>query len=305
MKSILRVLVLCLLVVFASAALADDAASCYWLLEEIRVESLTSDAYGPASAETDVQPVSGLKPAAMTEAVRGMRSFELDVTRAAGGQNAHAEYTLSGMPAVVPGAASARMTITASTSADEDSFYLYSAIFAGQYRTLRVRGTGAWVHRVRFPRTAESGSEQTVSFVAREIHDLARTEVTYVYRAHPGVMMVDMNGDVVLYDLDGNEIDRIVRTVDDILPEFTQNLGGDIDGKTLFAGEMQDDGSLIVSFDPESGLTEDELIRLLRAAKAAEQPADAASAATAVSPLTADKDNATIYLAADADLSDD
>jgi len=198
MKSILRVLVLCLLVLFASAALADDAASCYWLLEEIRVDTLTSDAYGPASARTDVEPVSGLTPSAMNEAVRGVRSFELDVTRAAGGQNAHAEYTLAGMPAVVPGAASARMTVTASTAADEDSFYLYSAIYAGQRRTLRVRGTGAWVHRVYFPLTAKNGSEQVVSFVAREIHDLSRVDVSYVYRAYPGVMMVEMNGVVLL-----------------------------------------------------------------------------------------------------------
>ena len=206
------------------------------------------------------------------------------------------------MPAVVPGAASARLTITANTKADEHSFYLYSSILVDGRRVLRVRDTGAWVQRVYFPHTAPEGTVQRITLDAREIHDLARTQVTYVYRAHPGVMVIDTNGDVVLYDLDGNIIQRIPQTVDDILPVFAGE-SGQAGGKTIFAAEEQEDGSLIVRFDPDSGLTEDELIRLIRAATSGET--DATSAATFVSSLEADENDATLYIAPNTDLSDD
>ena len=223
MKHILRVLALCLLLALPACALASGLTSCYWQLEAVEVETLTSDAYGPASAQTSAQALSETDPARMTELVRGAKSVNLDVTRAAGGYNAHADYTLSGVPALVPGAACARLTVTAYTQAEEHSFYLYSSILVNGRRTLRVRDTGAWVHRVYFPRKAVPGDEQRVTFDSREIHELARTRTTYVYRAHEGVMIIDANGDVVLYDLDGNEICRIPQTVDDILPVFSQS----------------------------------------------------------------------------------
>ena len=219
MKNILRVLALCLLLAIPACALASGA-SCYWQLEAIEVGSETSGVYGPAIVTTDVQPAQESDPAKMTEIVRGVRHVTLDVTRSTGGYNAHGEYTISGAPAVVPGAASARLTVTANTAADEHSFYLYSSIYVDGSRTLRVRDTGAWVHRVYFPRTAQEGAVQRITLDSREIHDLARTKVTYVYRAHPGVMVIDGSGDVVLYDLDGNEIQRIAQTVEDILPVF-------------------------------------------------------------------------------------
>ena len=99
-------------------------------------------------------------------------------------------------------------------------------------------------------------------------------------------MVIDGSGDVVLYDLDGNEIQRIAQTVEDILPVFAAD-GSHAAGKTIFAAEEQEDGSLIVRFDPDSGLTEDELIRLIRAASSGET--DATSAATFVSTLEAER----------------
>ena len=302
MKNILRILALCLLLAIPACALAAGEVSCYWQLEAIEVENTLSDAYGPALAQTDVKPVTENDPAKMTEIVRGVKNVTLDVTRANGGYNAHGEYTLSGVPAVVPGAACARLTITSSTKADEHSFYLYSSILVDGSRTLRVRDTGAWVHRVYFPRTAQEGAVQRITLDSREIHDLARTKVTYVYRAHPGVMVIDGSGDVVLYDLDGNEIQRIAQTVEDILPVFAAD-GSHAAGKTIFAAEEQEDGSLIVRFDPDSGLTEDELIRLIRAASSGET--DATSAATFVSTLEADENDATLYIAPNTELSDD
>ena len=234
MKNILRVLALCLLLAVPAFALAAGEVSCYWQLEAIEVSNSVSDAYGPAAAQTDAQSLTQSDPAAMTELVRGVKHVTLDVTRANGGYNAHGEYTLSGVPAVVPGAASARLTITANTKAEEHSFYLYASILVDGRRALRVRDTGAWVHRVYFPRTAPDGATQRITLDAREIHDLARTQVTYVYRAHPGVMVIDANGDVVLYDLDGNEIQRIPQTVEDILPVFAQDTDA-AGGKTIFA----------------------------------------------------------------------
>ena len=176
MKSILRILALCLLLLVPSMALGDDAVSCYWQLESISVSTEASQAYGPAKAYTDTESVSGLDARGMTAAVRGVRSASLDLTRASMDAGAHAEYTMSGMPARVPGSASARLSLTAVTSAEEDSFYLYSAVYAGGKRTLRYRNTGAWVHRVSFPRTAVPGTTQDIRIVSREMNNLARVD---------------------------------------------------------------------------------------------------------------------------------
>ena len=56
--------------------------------------------------------------------------------------------------------------------------------------------------------------------------------------------------------------------------------------------------------NPNSDLTAEEIIRLIRAASR-EAGADAMSEATTVSPLEADEKDATIYLAPGAQLSDD
>ena len=294
MKRILCLIVLLGLLLASGAAMADDTVPCFWQLEAVETASGASDRYGPAAAASDIAPLSGLDAAAMTQAVRGVRTLSLDVTRASNGARAHADYTLSGVPALVPGCAYARLTLTAATDCQAQSFYLYTTLSAGGSHALRVRGNGAWVHRVFFPRKAVPGTERRIRLVSREMHDLARTEVTYVYRAHAGVMVIAPDGDVVLYDLDGNEIGRVAQTVEDILPVYAQDLPGQADSATLFAAERQEDGSLIVTFDPDSGLTEEELIRLLRAATASGQAADASAGATAVSPLRADGSSATL-----------
>ena len=91
MKHILRVLALCLLLALPACALASGLTSCYWQLEAVEVETLTSDAYGPASAQTSAQELFETDPVKMTGLMRGAKTVSLDVTRAAGGYNAHAD----------------------------------------------------------------------------------------------------------------------------------------------------------------------------------------------------------------------
>ncbi|MDO5299427.1 MAG: hypothetical protein Q4F18_08350, partial [Clostridia bacterium] len=295
MKFLLRIfapvlLILCTLALTCGAASANEAVNCYWLLESIETETSSSDRYGPAQAKTDIAPADGLDAAGMTEAVRGVRSLTLDVTRLSGGFNAHADYTFSGIPAAVPGAASARLTITAATRSEARSFYLYASIFVNSHRVLRVRDTGAWVQRVFFPRKAVPGDTQTIELCAREAHDLASVHITYVYRAYAGVMLVDANGDVVLYDADGRETGRIAQTVEDILPVFSTATPQS--SKTIFSAEEQTDGSLIATFDPHSGLSEDELIRLLRAASQAHSDASPETTSEPLVQADASSENA-------------
>ena len=173
MKSILRILVLCaLLASLAVSALADDVPV-YWQLESIQVTTSTENRFGPAEAATDVTAISTDDVREMIEAVRSESSMAVGASRASTDRHAHADYTVSGVPALVPGAASARLTLTANTAADPDSFYLYGTVDVNGKRTLRFRNTGAWVHRVGFPRTAEAGAVRSMTITGQEIHDFA------------------------------------------------------------------------------------------------------------------------------------
>ena len=92
MKNILRVLALCMVLLLPALALAGGETACYWQLEAIEVDNQASGAYGPASAQTSASAVTETDPAAMTEIVRGVKDVTLDITRAAGGYNAHGRY---------------------------------------------------------------------------------------------------------------------------------------------------------------------------------------------------------------------
>ncbi len=301
-KNFVLILALLLCLLGAEAA-AEEAVNCYWQLERVQVETVASQRLGFSKAQTDVQPVEGLTAAQMVQYVRGTRTLSLQMTREANGSQAQATFTYGGVPALIPGAAAARLSLTAVTDCQDNSYYLYCTVNAGGNQILRLRGRGAWVARAFFPRKAVPGAERTLSVYAREMNGLASVRVAYVYRAMPGAMLIDTNGDIVLYDLEGNEIDRIAKTVEDILPVYADSQA---EGDTLFAAERQEDGSLVIRMSPNSGLTTAELIRLIRAAAQQDETGvDAASAATALSSLKAQKDMATIYLAPGVELSDD
>ncbi len=299
MKHIFCLLFLCLLLGIGASACAEKAVPCYWQLESIQSSSTSSNRYGPAQASCDVTPVSDLSAREMVEAVRGSRTLSLDLVRDFNGLRAHGDYTLSGIPALIPGSAGAHIAITASTRSENETFYLYTVVNVNGTRVLRVRDTGAWVFRVSFPRTAVPGAYRRLEIEASELNGLAKTTVSYLYRAIPGKMLIDSNGDIVLYDPQGNEIDRIAKTVDDILPTFAAG-----STSTVFSAEVQKDGSLIARFDPHSGMAVEEIIRLLRSAQSA-VPSDAVSSGTVLSSIIPSKTYATLYLAPNTPLSDD
>ena len=243
LKSLLMFLALALTLLLCATAAADGATAvnCYWQLEEVRVETAASDRAGAPVATTDALPVSGLSAAQMVERMRGTSTLSLGLTRVSNGSRAEAEYTVSSAPALIPGAAAARLSLSAATDCEDNSYYLYATVNAGGHQIVRVRGNGAWVVRAFFPRQAVPGATRTLSMTAREINDLASVRIVYVYRAMPGAMLIDTNGDIVLYDLDGNEIDRIGQSVSDMLPVFAQQ-SGTADGDTIFSAEGQEDG---------------------------------------------------------------
>ena len=306
LKSLMITLALALMLLLCACAAADSTAAvnCYWQLEEVRVETTASDRAGDIVATTDALPVSGLSAAQMVERMRGTHTLSLGLTRVSNGSRAEAEYTVSSAPALIPGAACARLSLSAATDCEDNSYYLYATVNAGGRQIVRVRGNGAWVVRAFFPRQAVPGATRTLSMTAREINGLASVRILCVYRAMLGAMLIDTNGDIVLYDLDGNEIDRIGQSVSDMLPVFAQHSSA-ADGDTIFSAEGQEDGSLIVRLAPDSGLTTQELIRLIRAAAKSAQETDATSAATAVSSLEGDAGAATLYLAPGTELSDE
>ena len=286
MKRLVTLWLLLALCLTAALALGETAQPCYWQLTDVSVTQKALDALGPAAVSTNAEALADLKPIDMIEALSQPHTFSVDVTRAASGSNAHADYALSGMPALVPGAGSARLSLTSATVNPTSSFYVYASVYASKARVLRVRSTGAWVFRIPFPRTAIAGATRTVKLDAKELQGYADVCVSYTYTAMPGKMLVEASGDTVLYDPLGNEIDRIPRKVSEVLPVFASPSGSE--GDILFSAEAQGDGSLLVRFLPDSGLTLDEMISLIRTATEAAK-ADAASGASIVSALTADK----------------
>ena len=302
MKRLVSVCLLMMLCLFVLPALSEAAQPCYWQLTDVSVAQVCDDKLGDAEVLTSAVPLPDLRPIDMISALSQGHTFSLDVTRAATGSSAHADYVLSGVPALIPGAGSARLSLTGATANSTSSLYLYASVYANKARALRVRSTGAWVFRIAFPRTAVAGTTRTLRFDTKELQGYASVSVVYTYTAMPGKMLVDGNGDTVLYDALGNEIDRIPRALADVLPVFAASSGAD--GDMLFSAEVQRDGGLLVRFLPGGGLTLEEMLTLIRNALSAAQN-DAASGASIVSSLASDPNSATLYLAPDANLSDD
>ena len=284
LKLLIQTLVFVLLVAVCAAAAADGVSpvNCYWQLEKVEVDTAASDRVGAASATTSIEPLSGLDVEAMMDALRGDHIIALSLDRDSTGKHAQAGFVYSTVPALVPGAAAARLNIAADTHVEDDCFYLYSTVNAGGSQIARVRGTGAWVVRTFFPRQAVPGAKRTLSLIAREHNELAQVRVNYVYTACPGAMIIDTNNDIVLYDLDGKETRRIPQAVEDMLPVMMQNASASSEGDTVFSAEENEDGSVIVRPSQALGLSHEEIIKLIRATTKA-AAADASSAATAVS----------------------
>lgn len=98
------------------------------------------------------------------------------------------------------------------------SLYLYATVSVNGQRLLRVRDSGAWMLRIPFPRQAEPGAVREVRLHAAEINGRVDVNVVCRYEAVPGTMLIDVNGDIVLYDLQGHETTRI--SADGVAPAF-------------------------------------------------------------------------------------
>ena len=304
-KLLLHVLVCLLLCAVCTLGAADDSVvNCYWQLEEVLVETLTAEGGCESSVLASAQPLSGLSVEEMIAAMRGENTLSLSATRKSNGRSAKADYTYSTVPALVPGSAAARLSVTAATQSEENSYYLYSTIGATNSASTRMRGNGAWVLRTSFPRQAGPGTQRALTVSLKEYNGFASVTVRYVYEACPGAMIIDTNNDIVLYDLEGNEIARYGQTVGDLLPIMMGASAGSAEGDTIFSAEAQEDGSLIVRMDPDSGLSHSEIIRLIRAAEASAKT-DAAVTYDVVPSLSADESAATLYIAAGTELSDE
>ena len=72
-------------------------------------------------------------------------------------------------------------------------------------------------------------------------------------------MLVEASSDAVLYDPLGNEESISSRKVSEVLPVFASPLR--LGRRYLFSAEGIGDGSVLVRFLPDSGLTLDEMIR--------------------------------------------
>ena len=316
MKLLLQTLVCMLLVAVCATASASEAVNCYWQLDEVRVETFSTQSDGcDAQVSVSAEPLSGLTIPEMIDSLRGDNAMNMQVVRKKTERTAQAAYTYSTIPALVPGAAAARVSFTADTAADEGSYYLYGTMAAGGSQVARMRGDGAWVLRTFFPRKAVPGTEREMSVSLREMNELATARVIYVYKACPGAMVIDTNKDIVLYDLDGKEIARYGQTVNDLLPVMMGASASSQTGDTVFSAEAQKDGSLIVRLDPDSELTHSEIIKLIRAAARSAKTADngagegeaaqAGEDASAVSSLSADSSAATLYIAPGTELTDE
>ena len=124
MKRLVSVWLLMLLCLLALPALGETAQPCYWQLTDVSVAQVCDDKLGAAEVFTSAVPLSDLKPVDMIGVLSQGHSFSVDVTRAATGANAHADYVFSGVPALIPGAGSARLSLTSATVNPTSSFYL-------------------------------------------------------------------------------------------------------------------------------------------------------------------------------------
>ena len=124
MKRLVSVCLLMMLCLFALPALSEAAQPCYWQLTDVSVAQVCDDKLGDAEVLTSAVPLPDLKPIDMISALSPGHTFARDVTRAATGSSAHADYVLSGVPALIPGAGSARLSLTGATANSTSSLYL-------------------------------------------------------------------------------------------------------------------------------------------------------------------------------------
>ena len=121
MKRLVSVCLLMMLCLFALPALSEAAQPCYWQLTDVSVAQVCDDKLGDAEVLTSAVPLPDLRPIDMISALSQGHTFSLDVTRAATGSSAHADYVLSGVPALIPGAGSARLSLTGATASKNTS----------------------------------------------------------------------------------------------------------------------------------------------------------------------------------------
>ena len=241
---------------------ASNERDCYWQLEAVSV-SMSSDPDHVARVGTDFPTLSDLTLEEAANAMRGDHMLYINLSQYEDSPRAQAVYSLRDVAPIVPGGASMTLSVTGDVRAPKHSFYIYAIVFSGDEQAERMRNSGAWVVSVPFPKKAVPGETHDVLIVAREYKARARVGVTLTYRAYAGEMVMDTNGDALIYASRQSEPERIPQSVEDLLTSFSQNIS--VSGP-LFAAEKQEDGSVLATLDPASGLSQEELIRLIRAA---------------------------------------
>ena len=296
MKNFLCLLLLFLTFLGCAPASGEQAVPCYWQLTSVEVTTSASSRYS-TGAQTDILPLSGLDAAGMFHALSPSYGMSVRASRGVG-SGVQGTYTFTGIPALAPGASSIRLTLASSMSSEDDAFYLYATVNLNGQRLLRVRESGVWMMRLSFPRVAEPGAQRRVRLRAVEISGVASVDATYTYEAVPGTMLIDANGDIVLYDLQGHETCRI-STSEDSVPAFAASSGAE---ETLFSALVQADGSLLARFAPDCGLSIEEILQLLRTAAASARDLGGPSP---LPSLQADADASALYIAAGTEITEE
>ena len=256
MKRIACMMLFMLFMLFATA-LCEQPVPCYWQLSAVEVETSASDAFN-TTASTDALPLSGLDAEGMFRALPSSFEITTAVARPGSSTGSQGSYTFSGLPALAPGAASTRLLLSASMPQSSRSLYLYATVSVNGQRLLRVRDSGAWMLRIPFPRQAEPGAVREVRLHAAEINGRVDVNVVCRYEAVPGTMLIDVNGDIVLYDLQGHETTRI--SADGVAPAFADAGSG---ADMLLSAQVLPDGSLAALISPACGLSPESLSQLL------------------------------------------
>ncbi|MBQ7486242.1 MAG: hypothetical protein IJT77_01965, partial [Clostridia bacterium] len=270
MKKLILLLLTFLFIAGYSLSFAE-VQPCYWQLTAIETDSSQKTFNGQASSSTSIDAATETDPIKMMGIVSGTQSVRLELHTVRNlssisptePQDACGVYTISGIPVIVPGNASAQLTVTANTVADRYSFYLYANLIANRKQVMRVRNTGSWVIRTHFPGEANPGDTYRISLKAHEGNDVAAQSLSYIYTAVPGYTLIDPAGNTILYDAGGRETDRLSKTLKENLPNLISEVKG-TDG-VIFSSEQQDDGSIVALFSPENGLSTEEILEILHA----------------------------------------
>ena len=260
-----------LLLLLCSAVALGDVQPCYWQLSAIETAQEQIPFNGDAAGSTSIGPATAEDPLQMMGLVSGSQSvrIQLNTTRNMSSlspnepRSASGLYQISGIPVIVPGHANAQLTVTSSTDADLYSYYLYATLTVNGKQVLRIRDDTSSVLRLSFPAQANPGDTYRITLHAQESNHLISQKLSYIYKAIPGYTLIDPSGSTLLYNEKGEETDRLTKTLKENLPNLVSEISGG-DG-VVFSSAQDENGNVVASFDPDSGLSVRELLPILRA----------------------------------------